>query len=184
MSDYKVSNRYASSLLETSISNNSLETVSKDIQHVHSTLSVSDELVRALKSPVINSESKLVVLKEIFKDKVSDETIRFFDFLIEKDRENLLAEIADQFLSIKDEYLGIINVAVTTAFEFDDEQKEQLKVKFENYLNKKVKINFKLDKNVLGGFIAKVGDTVYDASIKHQLELLKQKFIQGEVSLN
>lgn len=184
MSDFKVSYRYASSLLETSISNNSLEAVSKDMTLVHSALSASDELERALKSPVIKSESKLAVLKEIFEDKVSDETIRFFEFLIGKDRENLLAEIAEQFLSMKDEHLGIVNVVVATAFEIDDEQKEKLRAKFENHLNKKVKINFRLDKNVLGGFIAKVGDTVYDASIMHQLEMLKKKFIQGGVSLN
>jgi F-type H+-transporting ATPase subunit delta len=51
-------------------------------------------------------------------------------------------------------------------------------------LQKKVNLKFKSDQNLIGGFIAKVDDTLYDASIKHQLELLKKQFLTGEISLN
>jgi len=59
-----------------------------------------------------------------------------------------------------------------------------LQSRLEKILNKKVRLNFKIDLDLVGGFIAKVGDTLYDASIKHQLELLKKQFLTGELSLN
>ena len=71
-----------------------------------------------------------------------------------------------------------------TAFELNDDQKEVLKIRFEKILNKKAIMIFKVDNNLVGGFIAQVGDTVYDASMKHQLELLKKEFVQGGLSLN
>ena len=73
---------------------------------------------------------------------------------------------------------------VTTAVDFSNEQKNVLQNKFEKILNKKVRLNFKTDIKLVGGFIAKVDDTLYDASIIHQLELLKKQFLTGEISLN
>ena len=59
-----------------------------------------------------------------------------------------------------------------------------MKDKFETILNKKVIINISVDKNIVGGFIAQVGDTVYDASVIHQLDLLRKEFKQGGLALN
>ena len=73
---------------------------------------------------------------------------------------------------------------MTSVSEFSNEQKSVLQNRLEKILNKKVQLNFKTDLNLVGGFIAKVNDTLYDASIKHQLELLKKQFLTGEISLN
>jgi len=67
-------------------------------------------------------------------------------------------------------------VFVTSATEFSNEQKSVLQSRLEKILDKKVRLNFKTDLNLVGGFIAKVNDTLYDASIRHQLELLKKQF--------
>ena len=101
-----------------------------------------------------------------------------------KKRENLLDSIGKRFLELRDEYLGIANVMVTSATEFSTEQKNVLKNKLEKILDKKVSLNFRTDQKLVGGFIAKVDDTLYDASIRHQLELLKKQFLTGEISLN
>ena len=85
---------------------------------------------------------------------------------------------------MQDEHLGIANVFVTTSTEFSKEQKNVLQSKLEKILDKKVRLNFKTDMKLVGGFIAKVDDTLYDASIKHQLELLKKQFLTGDISLN
>jgi F-type H+-transporting ATPase subunit delta len=108
----------------------------------------------------------------------------FIEFVISKQRESLLQSIGNRFLELRDEYLGIANVEVSAASEFTNEQKNVLQNRLEKILNKKVRLNFKIDLELVGGFIAKVGDTLYDASIKHQLELLKKQFLTGELSLN
>ena len=87
-------------------------------------------------------------------------------------------------MRLRDEKLGIVRVEVKTSFDFTDEQKEKLKQRLENILNKKAYLNFITDSTIVGGFVAQVGDTVYDASVKHQLELLRKEFLHGSIQLN
>lgn len=184
MADFRILHRYATSLLETSIEKKNLDIITSDIQLLVETLDKSRQLQLMLESPVVKPEVKLNILKEIFSSKISKDSMDFIEFVISKQRESLLKSIGKRFLEIRDEYLGIANVFVTTATEFNNDQKSLLESKLEKILNKKVRLNFKTDLNLVGGFIAKVNDTLYDASIKHQLELLKKQFLTGDISLN
>lgn len=184
MNESKVSTRYANSLLSSSSEKGNLETVSKDMELVYSAIKSSSELIRTLASPVVKPEIKSSILGEIFKKKISKETMDFLKFVVEKSREDLLESIVKKFLELRDQKLGLVNVNVKSAVEMSDDQKEKLKANFEKLLNKKVRFNFVIDPEVFGGFVAKVGDTVYDASIKNQLEILKKRFLKGGASLN
>ena len=184
MADFRVLHRYAVSLLETAIEKKNLDVITTDMQLLVDTFKQSRQLELMLESPVIRPELKLKILKEIFGKKISKESIDFIEFVISKQRESLLQSIGNRFLELRDEHLGIANVIVTATSEFTNEQKNVLKSRLEKILNKKVRLNFKIDLDLVGGFIAKVGDTLYDASIKHQLELLKKQFLTGELSLN
>ena len=184
MNDHKVSIRYAASLLDSAIDKKSLDSVSNDMELVLNTLEGKNQLNLMLKSPVIKPEVKSSILKEIFTTKITEESLKFLQFVIDKKREDHLVNIAKIFLDLKDEYLGIMNVEITTAYEFTEDQQEQVKKKFETNLNKIIKLNYIVNKELIGGFIARVADTMYDASIKHQLEILRKQFLLGNVSLN
>ena len=110
--------------------------------------------------------------------------MHFIRFLVKKGREDILDQIAIKFLELRDERQGIVNVDVQTAFDMSDQQKSELKTKLEQMLNKKVRFKIHTVPEVVGGFIAKVDDTVYDASVKHQLEILKRQFLKGGAALN
>ncbi len=184
MSDYNVSIRYASSLLDLAIENKNLDAVSKDISLVAETLNAYPQLVRAFSSPVVKPKVKLSILEEVFKLRINSDSMNFLKFVVHKNREDILKSIVDSFLRLHDDRLGIVNVQVKTAVKFTAEQEDQLKLNLEDSLGKKVNIKIKIDADVIGGFVAKVDDTVYDASLKHQLELLKKQFLLGGVSLN
>lgn len=184
MSDFRVLHRYATSLLETAIEKNNLDVATNDMLLLVNTLKQNKKLELMLESPVIRPELKLKILGEIFGKKISKDSMNFIEFVISKQRENLLQSIGSRFLELRDEHLGIANVVVTVTSEFTDEQKKVLQSRLEKILKKKVRLNFKTDIELVGGFIAKVGDTLYDASIKHQLELLKKQFLTGDLSLN
>jgi F-type H+-transporting ATPase subunit delta len=177
MAETKVSTRYAASLIDIAMEKNSLELV-------HSAILSSSELRNLLQSPVVKNEMKRSILREIFKNKVSEDSLNFIEFIVDKNREYLLESIVEKFLEMRDEKLGIVRVDVKTSFDFTDEQKTKLKQRLENMLNKKAHLKFTTDNTIIGGFIAKVGDTVYNASIKHQLELLRKEFLHGSVQLN
>lgn len=184
MADFRILHRYATSLLESSLEKNNLDVVTTDFRLLVETLDQSRELQAMLDSPVVRPEVKLNILKEIFKEKISGDSMEFVEFVIAKNRESLLLPISKRFLELRDDHLGIANVFITSATDFSTEQKNVLEAKLEKILDKKVRLNFKTDLNLVGGFIAKVNDTLYDASIKHQLELLKKQFLTGDISLN
>jgi F-type H+-transporting ATPase subunit delta len=184
MQDYNVSLRYATSLLDLAIEKKNLDSVSNDMELIFNTLEGKNQLNLMLKSPVIKPQVKSTILNEIFKTKINSDSLNFLQFVIEKKREDLLVNIAKKFLELKDEYLGILNVEITTAYDFTDDQKERVKKNFENELNKIIKIKYIINKELIGGFIARAADTMYDASIKHQLETLRKQFLSVNVSLN
>ena len=184
MADFRILHRYGTSLLETAIEKNNLDVVTSDIKLLVETLDQNRQLQLMLDSPVVRPETKLSIMKEIFNEKISKESMDFVEFVISKKRESLLNSIGKRFLELRDDHLGIANVFVTTSTEFSNEQKNVLQNKLEKILDKKVRLNFKTDLKLVGGFIAKVDDTLYDASIKHQLELLKKQFLTGDISLN
>jgi len=184
MTDFKVSHRYATSLLEDSVEKNKLEVITSNMILLSDTLKDNTKLQLALESPVIKPEIKASILKEIFKDVFDEDTFKFIDFVIEKKRENLLHTIATRFLELKDEHLGEAQVSVKTVYEFSKEQKKALTENLEKTLNKKVRLTFTIDEDLIGGFVAKVGDTLFDASLQHQLDLLKNQLLYGSISKN
>ncbi len=145
MSVYQVSNRYAGSLLQTSIDAKNLEETSKDIELIFNTLKENHRLQLVLENPVIKPALKLSILNEIFQNKIGNQAKKFIKFIVEKDREDLLFNIFQKFLELKDEYLGIVNVEVNTPFAFTAEQEEQLRNNLESKLNKKVIFKFNID---------------------------------------
>jgi len=177
----KVSVRYAQSLLDMANEKNNLNTISDDMELILSAIHTSNEFKLLLASPVIKQDTKQSLLGEIFKSKISADSLNFIKFVVEKGREDLLQYIIIKFLNLRDNQIGLVNVDVQTAYEFSDEERKKLGEKFEGILNKKVKFRFVTDKNIIGGFTAKVGDTVFDASLKHQLELLKNQFLKGNL---
>jgi F-type H+-transporting ATPase subunit delta len=184
MADSKVANRYASSLLENTLEKNTLDKVYKDLKLLIESFDKSAELRRTIESPVIKPVVKFSILKEIFSKKIDLETINFFQFVIDKNREDVLYLIAQRFINLRNKHLGIVELDVKTAFKLDEVQKQSIKSRFEKALKKTVNLNLETDESIIGGFIAKVGDTVYDASLQHQLDLLKKEFGQGSISLN
>ena len=181
MAEQKVSTRYASSLLESVIQKNLLDAVSNDVELVSAVIKQNPNLNRMLENPVIRPELKASILEEIFKSWVNSETMDFILFIVKKKREELLQSILDRFKELRDSKLGFVNVNVLAASEFTDVQKNELQSKLQLILNKKVRMNYQVDEKILGGFIVQAGDTVYNASIKHQLDLLRKQFVEASL---
>jgi F-type H+-transporting ATPase subunit delta len=85
--------------------------------------------------------------------------------------------IIEQFRLLVDERMGIVRAEVSSAVALNKQQEKGLVRQLEGYTGKKVQVQYSLDRSLQGGFTARIGDTVFDASIRHQLELLRKKFI-------
>ncbi len=184
MSDFNVSTRYANALLAIAIETNQFEAISADVDNVLDLLTKVKELKVAIYSPVIKLEKKIQIIEALFKDKVNLKTFEFLVFILNKNRATLLTSILKRYCQLRDIKKGVANIKVKVAYDISEEQQNRLKDKLEEITKKQVSLNFLKDKAIIGGFVAKYDDTVFDASIKHSLELLKKEFIQGDKALN
>jgi F-type H+-transporting ATPase subunit delta len=177
MTSVRIANRYAEALMTTAEESHILKNVSDDLVLIQRILLESREFQLFLKSPVIKAEKKHQVFTTTFKNSVQPLTLEFLFFILRKGREDTLQSIIEAFFRLQDESLGIINVHVTSAAGLSKEQTDRLEQHFEALSKMKVRMAMEVDAKLIGGFVARIGDTVFDGSVKRQLELLHQRFI-------
>jgi F-type H+-transporting ATPase subunit delta len=176
MPNLQIAHRYAEALMEEAEELKVLKEVSDDLRFIQKIVRQSNEFRSFLKSPVIKNEKKREVINAALGKSIHELTLKFLFLLTEKERENDLLHIIDAFFILQEESMGIVKVDIRSASELSADQMERLKTWLEKYLNKKVRFEMKIDREIIGGFVAAIGDTVFDGSVKHQLELLHERF--------
>lgn len=176
MRNIRVARRYAQAVMDLGAEQKTLDRLAEDFSLLRQALQESWEFRAFLKSPVIGTEKKKTVLRGMFQARLSDSMLAFLDLITEKKREDVLGQIIEEFFNLRDERMGIVNVDVRAAVELSDDHHRGIAKRFESITSKKVRISFSLDKQLKGGFIARIGDTVYDGSVRRQLELLRERF--------
>ena len=176
MSDYKVTSRYAKSLLELSIEQKSLDAVNNDVRTISESLDLSRDLQLLLASPIVKHIKKKEVLVQIFGKSISDLTLKFISILCEKGRESLLEEILQQFILQYNLHKGIQEASITTTVALNAD----LRKEFEQLVRKisgkpEVVLVEKIDPDLIGGFKLMVGDRMIDDSISGKLHSLKRQ---------
>ncbi|MGO9482086.1 MAG: ATP synthase F1 subunit delta [Candidatus Kryptoniota bacterium] len=177
MKEPRAAKRYAGALLGLASELKKIDHVASDMRLVHDSIAASYELKLFFQSPIIDRFKKREIVKALFEEKVDELTFHFILLLVDKAREGLVDAIAVEFGVLLDEQLGIVKAELTAPYQFDEKSKARVQSKLEELTNKKVHINFSLDKNLVGGFLAQIGDTVYDGSVRRQLEILKQQLL-------
>jgi len=167
--------RYAKALLSLSEDKNTSESISKDMALMTNTISGNKELTEVLESPVVISSVKKSAVLEIFKDS-NALTVNLVETLNTNNRISILAEVARQYIRLYDELKGIQVATVTTAVPLSEELKIKVLAKVKELTGKEAEVENKIDESILGGFILRVGDTQYDASIANKLNKLKREF--------
>jgi len=175
----KAARRYTKALFEIASEQKITDQVIKDFVLIKSTIEASSDLLLFLNTPLINGDKKAKVISVVFAGKVSDLTIKFLQILCQKNRENLLFDISTDFSDLIKEEKGILDARIKTAVEISDESKKTLTAKLKQYTGKEINAEFSVDPSIKAGFVAKIQDTIIDASIKRQLEILRQKFMEG-----
>jgi F-type H+-transporting ATPase subunit delta len=171
--------RYAKAVLDLSSQNGTSKETFSEMKDVLNTLQGSKELDLMLKSPLIKQEDKRAVLKEVFSN-YSDTVLSLMDILIDNKRGNLLGDVAKNYISLYNSSINAVDAVVTTAISLDEtlEDKVLTKVKELTGATEVTLIN-KVDPAIIGGFVLRVGDTQYDASIAHNFEELRKEFKQA-----
>jgi F-type H+-transporting ATPase subunit delta len=155
----------------------SLDQVHADMQLFTKVCEENRDFMLMLRSPVIKHDKKNDVLKKIFQGKVNPLTLAIFDIITRKNREPLLPEIASSFHAAYNVHKGIGEATVTTAIPMDQELRNEIEVIAKKISDKKeLELQERVDAEMIGGFVLKVGDQQVDASLKNKLNALKIKF--------
>ena len=167
--------RYAKAILETAVSAGKTVQVNDDMKSIVDSVSGSQELSEFLSSPIISSEVKMNALSEVFAN-VQSETKMLFKLLQENKRFEILEPIALQFNRLFDEMNGVEVAKVTTAFPITPELETKVLAKIAEISNKKITIENIVDPSIIGGFVLRIDDKQYNASVANRLQELKREF--------
>ena len=174
MKGSRVAIRYAKALLATAQEQQAVDQVASDMEAVYTTLENSHELKAVLASPVISAELKGDTLKAIF-GKVSPTVKTFLALVAENNRANHLDGVALKYKQLYQELQGKQEAEVTTAVPLTPALEKVVMEKIKTLTDKKVELVSTVDKDIIGGFILRLGDQQFDASVANQLQSLEHK---------
>jgi len=175
MSESRAAIRYAKAILELAVDNTATDAVEKDMRSVVATISSSAELRQLLSSPVIDGTTKKEVLLNVFKGShaISEGLI---GMLVDNKRVSILNEVALKFIILNEQQKGKDVAYVTTAVPMDAAMEKKVLKQVATITGNEVTIENTVDENIIGGFVLRVGDLQYDASIANKLNNLKREF--------
>lgn len=176
MKNILLSIRYATALFDLSISGKQLDQVHADMKLVAATLAENRELRKLMTNPVVPPSKKKTVIRSIFENHVQPLTLAFMDILIRKGREQEIAMIAEHFGQMYLDYNNIAVVELETATPLPEALEQKISGLISAQTNKKINISGSVDKELIGGFVLRMGDYQYDASIRRVIKRLHDDF--------
>jgi F-type H+-transporting ATPase subunit delta len=178
MSAINVAKRYGTALLEEAQAQGVLEVVFQDIKLISESAANSRELNLMLKSPIVTIDKKLSALDAIFGKKVNALTNQFLKMLVHKRRESNLLQITVAFFEAYNELKNIKEVELISATELNESMVVSILDKVKSQLNGvNLNVTKVVDPAILGGFVIKIGDRVYDTSVLSKLNALKREIL-------
>jgi F-type H+-transporting ATPase subunit delta len=181
-----VSLRYARALVDTlfgpraGVPASAAESVAAELEAFQALLGENTELRILFATPAISKSKKQAVLAELAPRLGLTPLARnFLNVVTQHDRMNLLAEIAAGFRTLLDERLGVAVAEIRTARPLDEAEKQALAGALRARTGREVRMQYLLDPAVIGGAVARVGGTIYDGSVRGQLERLRAGLLSG-----
>ncbi|WP_199120523.1 ATP synthase F1 subunit delta [Pedobacter sp. ASV28] len=173
----KAGARYAKSLIDLSKEQNALEEIKNDMAFFEKVVDENSELEAILKNPIVPLDKKSGIVNGVFGEKIHAITKSFLSLVIKKGRSAILFDVAKQFVEQYNILKGIVTAEVTSASALTEANRAEVVglVKKELGANEVI-VKEKINPDLIGGFILKVGDRQFDASIASGLAKLKQEF--------
>lgn len=176
MSGSRAAIRYAKAILSFALEQNKEVQVNEDMLLIATTIEESKELQLLLSSPIIKSELKKAALKVVFDTKISSLTTGLINLLIDNKRLSIIHDVVKKYTVLFDKLKGIEVAKVTTAVALTEALNKQVLSKVKEITGKEATIENNIDPDIIGGFILRIGDVQYDASIANKLQGLKRQF--------
>lgn len=177
-----IARRYARALYEEAERASNVERVDADIAFVQATLDESEALAQLFRNPVAAREKKQDVVRALFESRLDGLTLRFLHMLVGRQRENLFGRIAQAWRRLHDERFGVVEAEARVASELSEEERRCLTEALERLTGKQIRLNVQRDAELIGGMVVRIGDTVYDRSVRHRLNALRDRIARQSLT--
>ena len=174
MASTRAAIRYAKAILDLANSKGVAEAVNNDMKSIATAIDTNLELSTFIQNPTTKVEVKESALTEVFAD-VNGVTKGLFHLLFENKRFEILEAIALEYKKLFDEGNGVEVATVTTAIPMDEALEAKVLAKIATLSDKKITIENIVDPSIIGGFILRIGDNQYNASVSNRLQVLKRE---------
>jgi F-type H+-transporting ATPase subunit delta len=171
-----VAHRYAAALADVAFETKSAEQVKSGLASFVNVFYEAADLRNFLETPGVDPATKRRAVEAIAGRMDLDAAVRNFIYVIvDHRRTEMLRQIESAFRDELNARLGVAEAEVTSARELSDGEKKEVTAALEKRTGKKIEANFREDKALLGGAVVRVGSTIYDGSVREQLERMRER---------
>ncbi len=175
MNESRAAIRYAKATLDFAVEQKAADKVEADMRTIAATIGENPELQQLLASPVIKNEVKKNTLASIFSGS-QEITLGLVNTLAANKRIDLFQEVAYKYIIQYEKMKGEEVAVVTTAVPLTAALEKKILAKVKELTGSKVSLENKIDESIVGGFVLRIGDLQYDASVANKLNTLKREF--------
>jgi F-type H+-transporting ATPase subunit delta len=172
-----VARRYAAALMNQALASGSLDTVSKELGGVATTLEGSPLLGAFLANPLVVRERKKAIMAQVFEKEVGKATMGFLSLLVDKRRIDSFAEVKTEFDRLVRAHKSIVSASATSAVPLTAAQVKALEKALEARTGKDIELTTSVDPSLMGGVLVRIGDTVLDGTVRGKLDRLREQLL-------
>ena len=170
--------KYAKALYKVAVKENDINQISTRLHRIKSILKSVPKLSQLLSTRRVQVQDKMIIMKNILGNKISDIEMDLMALLIEKGHIILFGEVIKHFDYLLDKDSEVIKVQITSSVKLLDDEVHQISTIIENKFQKKVDVNAETDASIIGGIKLRVGNTLIDGSVYNRLQKMRDILIQ------
>ena len=178
-----VENVYGDALFELAKEENKVDAIYEEVQVLIQVLDENPNLTQMMTHPHISKEEKLQTVETVFKGKISDEIIGLMRMVVEKDHFGQMKDIFEYFVSSVKEFKNIGVCFISTPLELSDQKKKEVENRLlETTKYETLETHYKIDKDLIGGMVIRIGDRIVDSSIRTKIYNLSRELSKVQLT--
>ena len=177
MKSVTIARNYAEALFDAADARSTAERYGEFIDAVAGAVQSEPRIAVALDSPRVAKAAKGEILRQALEGLVPDEFVRFLEAVVRRGRQGLLGEIAVEYQGLLDTKLNRVHAGVTLAKDLDEPLEKEIVRRLAHVLGKDVRAHFHTDEAILGGVVVRVGDRVFDGSLRRRLTAMRRRML-------
>ena len=173
-----VARRYAEAVFDIGREQNAIDRWRADIQTLNEYLG-NRRLAFVLSEPNIAFATKEQMLRDLLSAKVQPDALGLALLLTERGLVDYMPRVAQEFEKLYDDYKNLAKATITTAAPLDATEQNELVTSLQHVTGKQIELTTQVDPAILGGVVARVGDTLIDGSVRRRLAVLREQIVSG-----